>query len=269
MPNWVQNEIYLNGNEEDIKKVLELVKSDDSEFDFNKLVPMPNTLNIPSGGHDDQSIQYAISKMSKTKQTETKSILLKTECSYYGNYFKKVYGREFTIKELEDCAKEFAEKRAKVSTNPWDSTDYNGLGIKTLEDLGNMYIHNIITYGCDTWYDWCCEYWGTKWNSCEVYIDDNLVSFQTAWSVPDPIFEAFAYLCDEHNVTFEGKYADEDTGCNTGYISSEHGITEYEDNSSEALNAYVELWGYTDCIGEDENGILVHYDCDTCPNKCC
>lgn len=268
MPNWVQNEIYLRGNKEDIKKVLELVKSDDSEFDFNKLVPMPNTLNIPSGGHDDQSIQYAISKMSKEKQAETKLTLLKTECSYYGNYFKKIYGREFTAKELEDCAKEFAEERTKINTNSWDSTDYKGLEIKTLEDLGNMYIHNIITYGCDTWYDWCREYWGTKWNACEVYIDDNLVSFQTAWSVPDPIFEAFAYLCDEHNVTFEGKYADEDTGCNTGYISSENGITEYEDNSPEALNAYVELWGETNCIGENENGILVHYSCDTCPNNC-
>ena len=270
MPNWVQNDIYLSGEENDIKRVLEFVKSDDSEFDFNKLVPMPNTLNIPSGGSDDQSIQFAISKMDKATQAKMKTVLIETQCSYYGNYFKKIYGRIFTKRELEECAKEFERQRIETKVDPWDSTDYQGLNIKTLEDLGNMYIHNIILYGCDTWYDWSYKYWGTKWNSCDVYIDDktNLISFQTAWSVPGPILEAFAYLCDKYNVTFEGKYADEDMGCNTGHISSEYGITEYEDNSPEALNAYVELWGDSECIGEDKNGNLIHYDCDTCPHKC-
>ena len=268
MPNWVQNEIVLCGEEEDIKKVLELVKSDDSEFDFNKLVPMPKTLNIPAGGHDDQSIQYAISKKPKEKQAEIKVALLKAECSFYGNYFKKIYGRIFTTEELEECAKEFEEQLAKETKNSWDGTDYKGLGIKTLEDLGNMYLHNIMTYGCDTWYDWCCEYWGTKWNACEVCVGSNYISFQTAWSVPDPALEAFAYLCDKHNVTFKGNYADEDRGHNSGYIDSEYGITEYEDNSHEALSAYVELWGETDCIGEDENGNLIPYTCETCPHKC-
>lgn len=265
MPNWVQNDIYLHGAEKDIKKVLELVKSEESDFDFNKLVPIPKTMHIPAGGHDDESIQYAISKMPKAKQAEIKIALTKAECSFYGNYFKKIYGRIFTVEELEKCAKEF---EAQTNRSHFDNTDYAGLGIKTLEDLGNMYLHNIITYGCDTWYDWCCEYWGTKWNACEVYVGNKSVSFQTAWSAPDPIFEALAYLCDKYNVTFEGEYADEDRGSNSGHISSENGITEYEHNSQKALEAYIELWGESQCIGEDENGNLVNYDCDTCPNKC-
>lgn len=268
MPNWVQNEIYLHGEEKDIKKVLELVKSEDSEFDFEKLVPMPKTLHLPAGGKDDLSIQYAISKMPKAKQAEVKVALTNAKCDFHGNYFRKIYGRIFTTEEFEESAKEFIEERAKGNIDRWDTTDYKGLGIKTLEDLGNMYIHNILTYGCDTWYDWCCEYWGTKWKACEPYVGKNYISFQTAWSVPDPIFEAFAYLCDEYNVTFEGEYADEDTGHNTGHISSDNGITEYEDNSPEALKAYVELWGESECIGEDENGNFIHYDCDTCPHKC-
>lgn len=268
MPNWVQNDICLHGKEKDIKKVLELVKSEESEFDFNKLVPIPKTMHIPAGGYDDQSIQYAVSKMSKAKQIEIKVALTKAECSFYGNYFKKIYGRIFTTEELEKCAKQFAEERIKENKNYFDNTDYNSLGIKTLEDLGNMYLYNIMTYGCDTWYDWCCEYWGTKWNACEVFVGSNCISFQTAWSVPDSILEAFAYICDQYDVTFEGQYADEDRGHNSGHISSENGIKEYENNSHEALSAYIELWGESDCIGEDENGNLVNYDCDTCPNKC-
>jgi len=265
MPNWVENNIYLHGEEKDIKKVLELVKSEESEFDFNKIIPMPKTLNLPSGSCTDQSIQYAISKKSKAEQAEIKVALINAKCSFYGNYFKKIYGRIFTTEELEKCAKEF---ETQTNRSPFDSTDYKGLEIKTFEDLGNMYIHNILTYGCDTWYDWCCENWGTKWNACEVYVDEDSISFQTAWSVPDPILEAFAYICDKYNVTFEGEYADEDRGNNAGHISSDNGITEYENNSSEALRAYIDLWGDSECIGEDENGNLFNYDCDTCPHKC-
>ena len=265
MPNWVQTDIYLHGEESDIRKVLELVKSNESEFDFNKIIPMPKTLHLPAGGHDDQSIQYAISKKSNDERMEVKDCLVKTQCSFYGNYFNKVYSRIWTEEELEKCAKEF---NADCKAHSFDDTDYKALGIKTFEDLGNAYINNIISYGCDTWYDWCCEHWGTKWNACEVYVGKNSILFQTAWSVADPILEAFAYLCDEYNVTFDGEYADEDRGHNSGHISSDNGITEYDDNSNEALRAYINLWGDSECIGEDENGNLINYDCDTCPNKC-
>lgn len=239
MPNWVQTDIYLHGEEKDIKKVLELVKSEESEFDFNKIIPMPKTLNLPAGGHDDRSIQYAISKKPQAEQAEIKVALVNAKCDFYGNYFKKIYGRTFTTEELEECAKEF---ETRTTRSPFDNTNYEDLGINTLEDLGNMYIHNILTYGSDTWYDWCCENWGTKWNACEPYVGENSISFQTAWSVADPILEAFAYICDEHNVTFEGEYADEDRGSNAGHISSDNGITEYEDCSNEALRAYINLW---------------------------
>lgn len=268
MPNWVQTEIHLNGREEDIKKVLELVKSEESEFDFNKLIPMPQTLSIPAGGYDDQSIQFAISKMPQPKQAEVKVALAKAKCPFYGSYFNKVYGRIWTLQELEKYALEFRKERIEANTDSWDNTDYKGFDIKTLKDLGNMYLYNILTYGCDTWYDWCCEHWGTKWNACEVCISNNIISFATAWSVPDPILEAFAFLCDEYGVTFEGKYADEDKGNNTGHISSEDGILPYENGSQEALRTYLNLWGDCNCIGEDENGNLINYDCDTCPNKC-
>ena len=56
MPNWVQTSIYLSGEEENIKKVLELVKSEESEFDFNKLIPMPSELNITSSSNNELAI---------------------------------------------------------------------------------------------------------------------------------------------------------------------------------------------------------------------
>ena len=53
----------------------------------------------------------------------------------------------------------------------------------------------VEEYGADNWYDWHIANWGTKWNTYDNCIhDDNNVSFQTAWSLPDPIFEMMAEM---------------------------------------------------------------------------
>lgn len=47
MPNWVYNEMRFK-SENDCKRVAELIKSKDSDFDFNNIIPMPPYLiNIP------------------------------------------------------------------------------------------------------------------------------------------------------------------------------------------------------------------------------
>tara|TARA_R100001086_G_scaffold177325_1_gene97949 strand:- start:7176 stop:7751 length:576 start_codon:yes stop_codon:yes gene_type:complete len=43
------------------------------------------------------------------------------------------------------------------------------------------------------WYEWCCENWGTKWGCYELEIDDNFISFTSAWSpIGDNIISMFA-----------------------------------------------------------------------------
>lgn len=49
MPNWVQNNIKFSGDTAEIKKMLEAIKNDEINFgsiDFNKIIPMPESLNI-------------------------------------------------------------------------------------------------------------------------------------------------------------------------------------------------------------------------------
>lgn len=43
MPNWVANRVVIVGSDDAIKRVVEFVKGDESVFDFNKIVPMPET----------------------------------------------------------------------------------------------------------------------------------------------------------------------------------------------------------------------------------
>ena len=42
------------------------------------------------------------------------------------------------------------------------------------------------------WYDWCCENWGTKWNSYDGNVTDDGIGFNTAWSPPSPVITALS-----------------------------------------------------------------------------
>ena len=41
MPNWVRNKVWFTGTEKDVKALREFVTSEECEFDFNKIVPIP------------------------------------------------------------------------------------------------------------------------------------------------------------------------------------------------------------------------------------
>lgn len=47
------------------------------------------------------------------------------------------------------------------------------------------------------WYDWSIENWGTKWNSYDGYVQDEGISFHTAWGPPAPIVGALAKLIEK------------------------------------------------------------------------
>jgi hypothetical protein len=103
----------------------------------------------------------------------------------------------------------------------------------------------ISKYGYDNWYDWRYEHWGTKWNSDEVHICDNEISFNTAWCNPQPIFEKLSEMFP--NVNFEVKFADEDFGYNVGKFKLFEGIiidSFYpEGGSEEAYELALEIQG--------------------------
>jgi hypothetical protein len=65
------------------------------------------------------------------------------------------------------------------------------------KDLEKKYKENIKKYGCKTWYEWCVENWGTKWNSYDFQLQDSCASFSTAWSPPEPIIIELAQKTQE------------------------------------------------------------------------
>ena len=274
MPNHVANKIELYGDVENIKKVLELIKGEEECIDFEKIIPMPKTMMIISGGMQTPSIQYALSKKTYVEVCQIEDAMKRVSCDFYPSYFHK-FNEKYTNEELQERAEEFQQRIDGNNKDLFDSTDYAGLGIKNFEDLGNTYINNIITYGYDTWYDWRCAKWGTKWNAYDTYANEteSEICFSTAWSCPLPILDKLAEICYEHQVSFSGKWADEDCGYNIGIFESDCSGDKYwfsyeriENCSNEAYDIYVELNGESECMGKDKNGNWIHYDCDDCPN---
>ena len=241
MPNWVTNKVkFKNRGEEIINKII----STNEQIDFNKIIPRPKTLDIPSGSSDIYAMQYALLKMNIPKLKETIEKLKTTSTSFYGNYFAKIYrNKKYTLEELEKVAKEFKEQLENDKQDSSDEVNYKDLGINSLEDLGNVYINNILQYGADSWYDWCCENWGTKWNATSTYIiDDTEIEFDTAWDCPVNIFKELSRQFSGVEIVVE--FADEDVGSNCGIITFLNGeIEEYIDMNGDTDFA-LEVLGY-------------------------
>ena len=87
---------------------------------------------------------------------------------------------------------------------------------KALE-LGRQYFENIEKYGAPTWYEWCCDHWGTKWNAYNCDRADTgrrTLRFETAWSSVPAIVESISERYPDVLITYE--WADEDIGRNVG-----------------------------------------------------
>lgn len=60
MPNHIANVITINGSDEKVQKFLEAVKSDDSPFDFNKIIPRPEELDIESSSVGESGMDFLL-----------------------------------------------------------------------------------------------------------------------------------------------------------------------------------------------------------------
>lgn len=242
MPNWVINKVKFSSRGKEIIDKIISIDNDEEYVDFNKIIPMPKTLNITSGGNDRDAMQYALLKMDTSQLKQTIEKLKETSTSFYGNYFEKIYScKKYTLEELEKVAKEFEEKLNSGKQDRFNEVDYKELGVNNLEDLGNVYINNILQYGADSWYDWCCENWGTKWNASDTYIiDDNEIEFSTAWSCPVNILKELSKQFSGVEIAVD--FADEDIGYNCGKITFLNG--EMEEYIVGDTDFALEVWGY-------------------------
>lgn len=215
MPNHIQNKLRVySENSNDIKVFLENIKSEKRVIDFDKIIPMPNVLNdTESSTSVSKSLYY---------------YLLMTDNNDLLNIVP--HKSLFSADSFNDCTKDEKDEMMK---------------------LGEKYFSIYKECGAFNWYDWRCDNWGTKWNAYESYLCkslDNkevLIEFQTAWNGVPYLIEKL--VSSYPNLSFEYKFADEDTGYNCGNGKGENGLFTFYyigGCNAESIKIYAECWGY-------------------------
>lgn len=240
MPNYVINSIKMDGPEKDIQAICDLLRNKDSQsdeqIDFNNVVPMPKSMDLVSGGFDRQYVGVYVKSLSVKERDDLAQKLESVPTSFYKNYFNKykdAFLKDISVAELSRMADRFKE-------------DYKSINPSSIEEVGKTYVDNIINYGADTWYDWCCKNWGTKWGAMSSCIENNLLAFDTAYSAALPITVKLSEMFPD--VTFTHEYADEDIGCNCGRYIFKDGkkVVSFlpEKLSNEAVVFACGVWDY-------------------------
>ena len=128
MPNWVQNEIiFENASDEKVAALIRELKlateSDERAFDFNKIIPMPESLNVESGSSTDRAIAYYVTERLTipVEQTNLKDLV---HNSFSDDWATEVVSR---IKKYID----------EGGTEDWDK----------IYEAGKQYMYNRENYG--------------------------------------------------------------------------------------------------------------------------
>lgn len=231
MPNWVQNEIiFENANDEKtaalIRELKNFAETEKTLFDFNKFIPMPESLNIEEGYNTDLAIAYYV----------TDKLTIPLGQTNLHDLIHNPYNDDWAAEVISRLQDEVKER----------NTEY----LDKLYTMGKQYIYNKEHYDCYTWYEWNCCNWGTKWNACnpDWCLDEGSLRFQTAWSAPFPVIETMAEKYPELEFTY--RWADEDIGNNCGemwYRDGNGSDVDIEDEQAFAMS----VWGYTEDDFED------------------
>jgi hypothetical protein len=220
MPNYVENIVSFQGDKEKIQEMLEAIKNDTcgvGTIDFNKVIPMPETLDIESGSRTDRGLKA---------YKDFVSIYLLN---------KDINGVDLLNIPLES-EKVFLDMRTDIDKDEWE--------------LGRTAFQNIQKYGSPTWYEWSINNWGTKWNACGYEADTDYsgrdkLCFETAWSAPHPIIKKLSEMYPE--IKFEIEWADEDLGNNCGrsvYLAGEEIEEYYPQGRKEEMDFALSVWDY-------------------------
>ena len=204
MPNWTYNKLVLDGDANEIKNALDFVKSADSDFDFDKLIPAPKCIKDGpslSGEYADDAVKY----YKRAKSSSINAVQMWEEMGV-PDYLKEKEAQYNREKEKLDSN----EKKSWV-----DDMDKQSHSM-SYSDMMKNYLTALQETGCVDWYTWNCKNWGVKWNASDVnIINDHCVSFYTPWDSPTPIFHAlikqFPSLYLEVESEFEDGYLMEAT----------------------------------------------------------
>ena len=256
MPNHVINRLEFDCSKERLDEILAAIcydeSSDEAEItgpgtiDFNKITPMPSSLNIESGSRTIDGISLYLTSLNpdvhhfgeeKMGLEEFHAMLTKVG----KNYGFMSYNPSMSKEEIAKC------------------TQYTSA--EELLEMGKTAVNNKLQYGATTWYDWRTrpDTWNTKWNSYypSDYHGGNEITFQTAWDAPHPIIQKLSQMYPE--VTIHHRWANEDYTQQCGsrtYLGGEEIDWDIPNTNRGTIEMAAEIWE----VDLEESGLLLNAD---------
>lgn len=229
MPNWCETNIRITLGENLKKSQKEKAKKQFAELlrkitennpngDFlNILYPIPESLKITSGSATEDGIAVIMS----TKYNDH------TLIDRIFNY--PWVAKEKRIKDRDDLLIYLVNE--------------NGANLEE----GQMAIDNIAKYGCKSWYEWCTQNWGSKWDLSSMEVEEYgeaeiQINSQTAWTPP---LAGITKISEEYNLLnffveykepgcgFQGEADIEDGNCNDNCGEYDYSEDELDDNEED------------------------------------
>lgn len=267
MPNHVRNILTITGDKKQVRKFVDLITTKEKDtgstyLSFNTLIPMPESLNIMSGGISEDCFRIYFKNLYKTNREEY--LRLKKIFEVYNT--DQVWNfKQMNLEELSD--EKESEKTDYIFKNYSKKKEgyfSNDPILATKEDIikyGSKMAKNVELYGCKDWYDWCKTNWSTKWDAYDqsyMYEDQEnskkatcIIKFNTAWSIPENFYEKMFDIIhkENYNVNVKIDFADEDEGGTMGTIVDINIETGsfigyiYEEDEDGRENFYEEVWG--------------------------
>jgi len=220
MPNHVLNILTLNGHKLYTESCIHDIANTDTHYtcntiDFNKILPMPASLNVSEGSENYRSILAYMAAVDPDLALccRRENLIPLGRTSYEKALSLLPYDAfKFQAKNATECKDQidnFRQHNANIKEEDYEK----------LIATGDKLIHNLLNHGATTWYTWCINNWGTKWNAYNFDTQNsinNLIIFNTAWSAPIPVIKQLSKKYPDIYFTLE--WADEDFGANTGVI---------------------------------------------------
>ena len=213
MPNYTTTTIKVPEKYWDkLKELLDVKKDENGDYsaDFERLAPIhPDLLKTLSG-----SGSYRTDDIRGFFEEQ-----LKFQNEVANPIFEELYNDTITRSE-------FVEASVKALYKDKDITDLVTKILGCLENVQTFIegYFNLQRYGFVDWYEARCALWGTKWDACNVFVNENarVISFQTAWSTPVGIIKKLNKF-----MPLTVSYADEDMGGATGIYVMKKGAGFY------------------------------------------
>ena len=204
MPNHITNILKFEGDSEQVHAMLDKIKSDELGFgsiDFNKIIPMPESLNIEAGSRTDEALYVCMMALNPAAPDMGVPKLSSEEYQKLAGIVGRSKGEQFMMLDAQRISR--ASKYTPLSD---------------VIAMGQVVISNFLQYGCGDWYGWCNRNWGTKWNAYDVHFDQESQSirFLTAWDMPALVMDKLSRMFPE--IKMDLQWADEDIGRNVGHV---------------------------------------------------